>query len=139
MMSKGSTKRNITSLGPKETTSIFLPGNVPSSKNSKQWTGKFLVSSKTTRNWEKATKDHFIQLREVFLNLIADKEYPLKVEFTFVRDSKRKFDYVNPLQTIQDAMVRHEWIPDDNCDIIIPSFGLYQYNPKEPGVWLKVL
>jgi hypothetical protein len=118
---------------------IFVRGNVPSSKNSKQWTGKFLVSSKTTRNWEKSTKLQFQALRDDFLKLIEDKEFPIRVEFTFIRDSRRKFDYVNPLQTIQDAMVKHGWIPDDNCDIIIPSFGLYKVDKENSGVWLKVL
>jgi len=98
-----------------------------------------LVSSKTTRNWEKATKEQFIQLRDVFFKMIEDKDYPLKIEFTFVRDSKRKFDYINPAQTIQDAMVKHGWIPDDNCDIIVPSFGPYILDRENPGVWLKVL
>lgn len=33
--------------------SIFIKGNIPSSKNSKQWTGKMLINSKTVRTYEK--------------------------------------------------------------------------------------
>ena len=31
--------------------SVFIPGNTPSSKNSQQWTGKYLVKSKTTQRY----------------------------------------------------------------------------------------
>lgn len=116
-----------------------MPGNVPSSKNSKVWTGKFLVSSKLVTKWTRSTKQHFEIHREHFLRLIEDKDYPLRIRFTFVRDSRRKFDYINPLQTIQDAMVRHKWISDDNCDIMIPEFGDYQVDKDNPGVWIEVL
>jgi hypothetical protein len=112
---------------------------VPSSKNSKVWTGKFLVSSKLVTKWTKLTKQHFEINRDNFLRLIEDKDCPLRIRFTFVRDSRRKFDYINPLQTIQDAMVRHKWIPDDNCDIMIPEFGLYSVDKDNPGVWIEVL
>jgi hypothetical protein len=33
---------------------IFISGNIPSSKNSKQFTGKYLVSSKTVKNFLKS-------------------------------------------------------------------------------------
>ena len=69
---------------------VFIAGNVPSSKNSKVWTGKYLVHSKTVRNYIKKTKYDWIENRELFEQLTKDKEMPYKVEFTFIRNSKRK-------------------------------------------------
>jgi hypothetical protein len=40
---------------------IFIPNNVPSSKNSKQWTGKFLVWSKTAQKYVKDTEFYWKQ------------------------------------------------------------------------------
>lgn len=119
--------------------SIFIPYNVPSSKNSKIWTGRTLVWSKTAGKYVRKSEKYWINNRELFLEMIKDKEYPLTVSFKFIRGSKHKFDYANPLQTILDLMVRYEWIPDDNADIILPVFQTYSYDKYNPGVLISVL
>ena len=123
---------------------IFIPGNVPSSKNSKQWTGKMLIHSKPTRNYIRDTKQLYIQAKEEFNSQVVDKagiepSYPIHIDFYFVRSSRRKFDYINPAQTVQDLMVKWGWIEDDNCDIIIPHFSGYHVDKEKPGVLIKVL
>jgi len=118
---------------------IFIPGNVPSSKNSKQWTGKFLVTSKTVKKYVKQSEPYWIQFRPQFNREIKGLELPYRIKFTFIRNSRHKFDLANPLQTIQDLMVKYEWIPDDNADILQPVFGKYRYYKENPGVWIKVL
>ena len=37
----------------------FIKGNVPSLKNSKQWTGKLLISSKRVLEYERATRNQY--------------------------------------------------------------------------------
>lgn len=118
---------------------VFIPGNVPSSKNSKVWTGKFLVHSKATRKWIKETKQHFQKHKDAFRKACKKLESPIFVEFLFVRNSKRLFDYLNPAQTVQDQMVQHGWLEDDNCDILLPSFGLYRYSKTNAGVYISVI
>jgi Holliday junction resolvase RusA-like endonuclease len=120
-------------------TEIFIKGNVPSSKNSQVWTGRFLVSSKTVQKYKKDTKNQWINNKDIFLESIQDITYPIKVSFTFVRGTKHKFDYVNMLQIIQDLMIKYEWIEDDNSDILIPVFGKYKYDKNNPGVIIKVI
>ncbi len=115
---------------------IFIKGNVPSSKNSKVWTGRFLVWSKTAQKYKKETKEQWEGNRDLFLS--ECKEFPLHVSFEFVRGSKHKFDYVNPLQTILDLMVEYGWLEDDNADVILPSFIQYSYNKQNPGVWIRL-
>ena len=48
----------------------------------------------------KETKDIYQQAGIYFKELIKDKEAPYKISFKFIRGSRRKFDYVNPLQTV---------------------------------------
>ena len=121
------------------TKEIFIPFNTPSSKNSKQWTGKFLVSNKNTQKWKKDTKKYWEDNKADFLEQLKGLPKPYNIEFTFIRKSKHKFDYINPMQTVADEMVHHGWIEDDNVDEIKPFFGNYKYDKNTPGVIIKVL
>ncbi len=122
---------------------IFIPGNVPSSKNGKQWTGKYLIHSKSTRNYIKASKKHYQEGRDLFLCQLLKRDiketFPIHVSFYFIRNSKRKFDYLNPAQTVQDLMVEFGWIEDDNCDLLLPHFAGYHVDKENAGVIIKVL
>ena len=118
---------------------IFIYGNVPSSKNGKRWTGKILIHSKATQTYIKASKLQYTLFKNKFISLLKGETKPYKISFKFVRGSRHKFDYVNPLQTVQDLMVKHGWIDDDNADEIIPVLEQYEYNKKEPGVIISVI
>ncbi len=117
----------------------FIPGNVPSSKNGRRWTGKYFVSSKATTKYRKDTAIYFEKFRKGFRKQLAKLELPVKVSFKFIRGSKHKFDYINPAQTTQDDMVKHHWIDDDNCENIIPVFEPYEYDKENPGVEIKLI
>jgi hypothetical protein len=97
------------------------------------------VWSETSQRYVRDTKDSWIEKKDDWIRMIEGKTFPLIVSFKFIRKSKHKFDYVNPLQTILDLMVKYEWIPDDNADIILPVFEPYEYNKEEPGVYINVL
>ena len=118
---------------------FFIPGNTPSSKNSKQWTGKFLVSNKNTQQWKKDTKKYFEDNKADFLKQLEGLSMPYNIEFTFIRKSRHKFDYINILQAVADEMMVHEWLEDDNADVMKPFFGDYKYDKVNPGVFIKVL
>lgn len=118
---------------------FFIPGNVPSSKNGKQWTGRYFVFSKATKEYQKNSRDWYLLYRDEFQKAVAELPKPLILEFEFVRDSRRKFDYVNPLQTVQDFMVDAGWVEDDSCDHIIPRFRPYRYDKEKPGVYINVI
>lgn len=118
---------------------IFITGNVPSSKNSKQWTGKMLINSKTVRNYIKEHEQEWILYRSSFVKLIKNKPKPYRVGFYFIRNTKRKFDYLNAAQLPCDLMVKYGWIDDDNCTEIIPVFLGYEVDKNNPGVRIEVL
>ena len=117
---------------------IFIAGNVPSSKNSKRWTGKMLINSKTVMKYIKDTDMQYKTFKTDFKKLIAGKELPVIVSFKFIRGTRHRFDYVNPAQTVQDLMVKNEWIEDDNMNYIIPHFEPYEYDKENPGVIINV-
>ena len=117
----------------------FIPGNVPSSKNGRRWTGKHFIASKAVMNYRKKTKQYYKDYAVEFQKALKQKEFPVHIEFEFIRSSKHKFDYINPAQTVQDDMVKHGWIEDDNADFLIPVFVKYSYDKKNPGVIIKLL
>lgn len=141
---------------------IFIPGNVPSSKNSRINTKHGSFASATVKKYltslgiqsysssKKIVKGYvnrpnlIEELRKDFLKQIEDKELPLEIGFHFVRHSKRKFDFHNIVQVSLDLMTAHDFIIDDNMDCVIP-FALkmdnkfYSVDKSNPGVWVKIL
>jgi hypothetical protein len=117
----------------------FIPGNVPSSKNGRRWTGKYFISSKTTMKYRKDTAKYYKQYAASFVKELSKHDLPVIVSFTFTRGTRHKFDYINPAQTVQDDMVKHGWIEDDNMTFIIPRFETYKYDKENPGVEIKIL
>ena len=141
---------------------IFIPGNVPSSKNSRINTKHGSFASKTVKAYLNSlgiqsyssskkivkgyvNKPNVIEgLRESFLKQTEGKELPLEIGFHFVRDSKRKFDFHNIVQVILDLMTASDIIIDDNMNCVIP-FALkigddfYSVNKDDPGVYIKII
>ncbi len=117
---------------------IFIPGNTPSSKNGRQWTGRCSVASKSTQKYYRESKKYWEANKQDFLKMIRGMSFPIYVEFTFIRGSRRKFDYINPAQTIQDQMVKYGWIEDDNMCFMIPVFAPYRYDKENPGTEIRV-
>ena len=117
----------------------FIPFNVPSSKNGRRWTGKYFISSKTVMTYRKNTKDSYEKYAAAFRKEFDTYQTPVQIGFTFIRGTRHKFDYINPAQTVQDDMVKHGWIEDDNADFIIPVFERYSYDKTKPGVIIEIL
>jgi len=118
---------------------FFIKGNVPSLKNSKRWTGKFLISSKKVMEYKKNTGEIYNFLRFYILPILQTKKKPYRISFKFIRGSRHKFDYVNAVQLPLDLMVEYGILDDDNADEVTPIFEPYEYNKENPGVVIKVL
>lgn len=120
---------------------IYIKGNIPSSKNSKQWTGKMLINSKTVRNYINNYGYQWTSLENIesFKSMIKDRVKPYKIGFYFIRDTARKFDYINAAQLPCDLMVKAGMIDDDNCNEIIPVFLGYEVDIKNAGVKISIL
>ncbi|HBA85986.1 MAG TPA: hypothetical protein DCZ95_18025 [Verrucomicrobia bacterium] len=137
---------------------VFIPGNVPSSKNSKIATSKGVFHSKTVAHYLKdlgvkgynlryRTVDEYRQRVNIFRQscgtLFNGIQYPAIIGFHFVRDSRRQFDFHNACQIIADLLVAHGMIEDDNMACMIPvpyqvSGRWYTVDKACPGVFLRV-
>ena len=117
----------------------FIKGNVPSLKNSKQWTGRLLISSKRVLEYERATRNQYQTVAPFIMNELFGKTKPYKISFKFIRGSKHKFDYINAVQLPLDLFVKYGILEDDNADEVIPVFEPYEYNKENSGVIIKIL
>ena len=128
---------------------IFIAGNTPSSKNSKRIititnkkNGKKttrLINSEVTEKYIKSSKVDWLVNKNEFLKMLKDKEKPYKVELFFIRDSKRKFDYINAAQIIFDLMQEYGYIEDDDSQNIIPVFKGFEVDKARTGVEISVI
>lgn len=123
---------------------IFIKGNTPSSKNSKQFVtlknGKtMLLNSKTVQKYIKESKGDWIKNKTEFLKMLKDKEKPYKIELFFIRDSRRRFDYINAAQIIFDLMQKYGYIEDDDSTNVIPVFNGFEVDKARAGVEIRVL
>ena len=123
---------------------IFISGNTPSSKNSKQFvtlkSGKtLLINSKTVQKYIKESKADWLVNKNEFLKMLKSKEKPYKIELYFIRDSRRKFDYINAAQIIFDLMQEYGYIEDDDFTNVIPVFRGFEVDKTKAGVEIRVL
>ena len=128
---------------------IFISGNTPSSKNSKRIititnkkTGTKttrLINSKVTEKYIKNSKADWILNKRNFIKMLVGKEKPYKVELFFIRDSRRKFDYINAAQIVFDLMQHYGYIEDDDSTNVIPIFKGFEVDKVRAGVEIRVL
>lgn len=128
---------------------IFIAGNTPSSKNSKRIititnkkTGKKttrLINSEVTEKYIKNSKADWLINKNEFLKMLKGKEKPYKIELFFIRDSRRRFDYINAAQIIFDLMQEYGYIEDDDSQNIIPVFKGFEVDKARTGVKIDVL
>ncbi|MDB5288570.1 MAG: crossover junction endodeoxyribonuclease RusA [Mucilaginibacter sp.] len=131
---------------------IYIKGNVPSSKNSKE-IGKFkkrddngmlkefttLRDSAITTAFKRISRPQWVNGRRLFIGACSGLKLPISVEFTFIRDSLRRFDYHNAVQVCADIMVECGYITDDETCYLKPVFGDVYYSKNLAGVIIKVL
>ena len=128
---------------------IFIAGNTPSSKNSKRIititnkkNGKKttrLINSEVTEKYIKISKVDWLVNKNEFLKMLKGKEKPYKIELYFIRDSRRRFDYINAAQIIFDLMQEYGYIEDDDSTNVIPIFKGFEVDKARTGVEIEVL
>lgn len=119
---------------------VFIPGNIPSLKNSKVKTSRGIFHSPTVSKFirslgiqhfnsrkkeVKGYKDplrpnQFEALRSRFEAMKQGKGEPLIIGYHQVRNSKRLFDFSNSVELVQDLMTAHDFIEDDNVKYVFP-------------------
>lgn len=119
---------------------ITIQGEIHSSKNSRSILPTkskrrpfVLAKSKNAKADEESFAIQLNAQRAEWERMIAGKKYPLSVCFRFRRATRRKFDYCNMAQGVQDAMVKAGYIHDDDADHLLPVFVPYQVDKDNPG------
>jgi len=122
---------------------IFIPGNVPSLKNSKRIIKcggmSRLVPSKAHEDYVKAVEWELKAKGLAFRRMAQGLPKPLYVLLRFIRNSRHKFDFTNATDTVQDLIVNAGWIDDDNVTEMIPFYAGYAYDKENPGVYISIL
>lgn len=136
---------------------IFIPGNVPSLKNSKVKAKNGIFSSPTVSKFirslgiqafnsrKKEVKGYvaldrpniFETYRAEFERMAHGKDFPLIIGYHQVRNSKRLFDFSNSVEVLQDLMTAHDFIEDDNVKYVMPvpmTRSGHLINEKAPRV-----
>ena len=99
---------------------IFIAGNVPSSKNGKRWTGKYLIHSKTVMNYIKKTK----QIKDFLINSgVKD----------FSDDSKAMNEAIGKSLMITFISEEYIGINKDNEEPVIRTATKYRWSAKSGG------
>lgn len=120
---------------------IFIKGNFPSFKNSKQYVGNGrMIMSKTVQKYLKSYEYQWKTIPYEF----ANENYPMLVGLHFVRGTKHRFDFHNMVQGVADLMVKYGWLKDDSMDYFIPfpmqiDGEYYSYDKENPGVYIKIM
>lgn len=139
---------------------VFIPYNVPSSKNSKIKTKKGIFHSKTVskylrnlgiQSYSSSKKEISLyktiplifpieELKELFKN----ETPPFLLGMHFIRDSKRKADFHNLVQLPLDLLTAFNIIDDDNMDCLFPiplkkENKYYSIDKKNPGLIIEIL
>jgi hypothetical protein len=139
---------------------IFIPGNTPSLKNSKIATRKGIFPSKTVAKYLRSLGIQYFSSSKKIVKEYVDKNRPnlfresfkdwkkpnnqVIIGFHFVRATKHKFDFGNACQIIQDLMVAHDFIEDDNMNYLIPVPVLkddnwFTYDKENPGCYIYII
>lgn len=122
---------------------VFINGNFPSFKNSKQYTGKYFIMSKTVNKYLKKFGKQWEEIPIEFKEL-EEEDFPITVGFHFIRGTRHRWDFHNMVQGCADLMVKNSWIPDDNMNYFIPQVlwidkKHFDYDKENPGVFIEII
>ena len=135
---------------------VFVPFNTPSLKNSKVYTAKGVFPSPSVKKYlqkigvkkysvHKGTFENYKTRPNLFEKAVGPmkgflptRKTPYEISLFFIRNSKRKFDWINAAQIICDLLTAHGVIQDDNMDYLIPmpiqvAGSWYTVDTERPG------
>ena len=135
---------------------VFVPFNTPSLKNSKVYTAKGVFPSPSVKKYlqklgvkkysvHKGTFENYKTRPNLFekavgpmKGFLSTRKTPYEISLFFIRNSKRKFDWINAAQIICDLLTAHGVIQDDNMDYLIPipiqvAGSWYTVDTERPG------
>ena len=123
---------------------IVIHQELYSSKNSRQFVrlrnGRtVLLKSKRAQEQEDTLEEALDKQMARWMEMADGKEFPIKVHFTVYRKTKRRWDWMNMIQGLADAMVEAGYIPDDSAEFFTPVFEEALQDKNDPRVefWVE--
>ena len=118
---------------------IVIEGELYSSKNSRMMvfreTGKPLLLKSSACQKHIRTLEYQLKInRWKFLEMAKNEDKPYRLHFRIFRKTRRKCDFINIIQQLQDSMVACGWIEDDDYSNLLPVFEEMQFDAKNPRV-----
>jgi len=126
-------------------TEWFIKGNVIPKKNSRinfvKNGRQISIPSKAHKEYVTQTKMQYQVFGIEFRNAVKTLglEYPLMVQFSFIRKSKHRSDFTNLVQTCEDLMTEYGWIEDDDLLHLLPFPAPVEFDKQNCGVKIKLL
>jgi len=123
---------------------LVVKGDLMSSKNSKRILktrdGRlFIAKSEQALKGEKAITSQLNLQRDKWQEMVKQQRFPMALRFKIYRQTRRRFDYVNIVQSLLDVMVDLNMLPDDSADHIIPVFDQYEVDPGNPRTEVTII
>jgi hypothetical protein len=81
---------------------------------------------------------HYAAQRRTFCEIVGRHGLrpPLRLWFQFARKTRQRSDWLNLMQIVQDQMVEHGWIPDDDHENLLPAALPHILDRGNPGVYI---
>jgi hypothetical protein len=112
---------------------LVLKGRIPSKKNNKVWTGKYLVSSAKYKKWEANMSEQLVE----YANMFIEKA---EIQCEFHWPDLLNADLTNKAESIMDLLVLNNVLKDDNWkilyDVHLRSVGLDRKDPRVE-IWIR--
>lgn len=124
---------------------ITIPVELYSTKNgqqiiySKKQQRLMVIKKVVAKRQESTLKVLLMANKRTWDKMVEGKPYPLKVGFYIYRKTKRRWDWINILQGLQDAMVKANYLPDDNASYLTPYCLGWSVDKDNPRVEICVL
>lgn len=121
---------------------VLIGKQLRSSKNSKTFNSKTkrLFSTKLVTEYRKWVQPLLQSQRTKWDNMMKNKQYPITLEIYLYRYTKRRADWCNLLQLLQDEMVKAGYILDDSIFHLTPMIKGFEIVPEnKAGVIFKII
>lgn len=107
-------------------------------KPTKHKTRPLLIPSKAVEAYYKASEAYYtgIDFKSRYIDWFNGCEFPIFMGMYFVRKTASAWDFNNVSQIIQDLLVKHNHITDDNVNFLIPVLIGSHKDADHPGVIL---
>lgn len=124
---------------------IVLNTELRSSKNermivfNKKQNRPMIIKKPIARQEEHALGTLLMLNKGKWEKMIEGKPFPLKVGYYVYRKTRRRWDWNNITQGINDSMTRAGYLPDDSAEYLTPVFLGWEVDKDNPRVEICVL